>query len=866
TLLNGMATWTGLVQLYTGSYNYSIVEVQDSKYGITKFVNMTDGSSLVKLDIIWEEIYFTFSNDYNEEVSPSEQNFQDKLYFFANYNENATLYVYGNHTYDGAPFIGEAKLFNFFDIEHPSYLTFNSKGIAIWIGDFTKANLPVTFSVLEIVKELNYSVTTGSWSEVTISWDKIIVTFESNLVYSHGTWADINIGFQYKVGSNLEDVNLNTLRYDLHSSNGTNWYNINWTHFRDFNFESAFRWYNITALYDSSTGLSGFEIKHMYTDLGEGDDGELLFAWIDDKVPRILELSTFDWGNGTFLIMADITDNSEDWIGTGIGNVTLILKKPGIDVIFPQIPECFELSTGIYRYLFTYSFNQSFPELPTSFQFNYNETLSFSLRITDQGTSDFPAIFGLYRDPNSLITKSFTYRASSDDIAPQIISEDGKPFTLTYDESLDGRVTITVSVRDEIWSGLNEESVQLIIANFEGTSPIIENMAIIGSIADSRSELSFSSVANLTVHKSYEFTVIVADIAGNTYNYTYIEPKISDFAPPRIILSSINLKPTNDRQLEVSFEIEESGLGIDYVMVQIISPYVSQWYNLTVQGGIGGGGSTTTSIITYYGIIPINIAINQLVGETRYAINIRVADKSKNEKDLNTMDFNIYSEGLKPLIFEPLVLISGAVILIIIIAIGIRVTSRTEGYDIKRIKIESQKISREDILTLMDEYALGVTINFFDQVQGPVPVIWEPALLEDQEQVMLDLSDKSFSILEFVGLGEDERSGTFDFSTGSYDCTALGYTFAITNPEARGGKENLTVVLLLRKEWGDHLLTFQDELLEKIREIRTLIENEQPSSAIERKARQLREYVSRLMITLNQMYFNIDYKESLQVE
>ncbi len=451
---------------------------------------------------------------------------------------------------------------------------------------------------------------------------------------------------------------------------------------------------------------------------------------------------------------------------------------------------------------------------------------------------------------------------------PQIISKDGKPLTLAYDDSLDGRINITVSVRDELWSGLDEGSVQLIIANLKGNSYIIEKMNLTSSITDSRSEISFYSVENLNVHETYEFTIIVTDIAGNTYNYTYTEQEIRDFAAPRIILSSINLKPTNDRQLEVSFEVEELGLGIDYVMVQIISPYVSQWYNLTVQGGIGGEGSTITSRVIYSGILPIIFNFNQFFGETRYAVNIRVADRSGNEKYLNTALLNIpkYSDPLTPLILEPLVLISGAVILIIIIAIGIRVTSRTEGYDIKRIIIESQKISREDILTLMDEYALGVTVNFFDQVQGPVPVIWEPALLEDQEQVMLDLSDKSFSILEFVGLGEDERSGTFDFSTGSYDCTALGYTFAITNPEARGGKENLTVVLLLRKEWGDHLLTFQDELLEKIREIRTLIENEQPSSAIERKARQLREYVSRLMITLNQMYFNIDYKESLQVE
>jgi len=113
-----------------------------------------------------------------------------------------------------------------------------------------------------------------------------------------------------------------------------------------------------------------------------------------------------------------------------------------------------------------------------------------------------------------------------------------------------------------------------------------------------------------------------------------------------------------------------------------------------------------------------------------------------------------------------------------------------------------------------------------------------------------------------VGLEEKERSGTFDFSTGSYECTALGYSFAIANPEARGGKENLTIVLLLRKEWGDNLLTFQDELLEKLREIRELIEREQPSSMVEKKARELREFVSRVMIAFNKIYTGIEYEVS----
>ncbi|MHA1331567.1 MAG: hypothetical protein ACTSR2_10865, partial [Candidatus Hodarchaeales archaeon] len=83
----------------------------------------------------------------------------------------------------------------------------------------------------------------------------------------------------------------------------------------------------------------------------------------------------------------------------------------------------------------------------------------------------------------------------------------------------------------------------------------------------------------------------------------------------------------------------------------------------------------------------------------------------------------------------------------------------------------------------------------------------------------------------------------------------------IENPEARGGKENLTIVLLLRREWGENLLIFQDELLEKLREIRVLVENKQPPLEIEAKARELRELVSRLMIAFNHIYLKEEKKE-----
>jgi hypothetical protein len=326
--------------------------------------------------------------------------------------------------------------------------------------------------------------------------------------------------------------------------------------------------------------------------------------------------------------------------------------------------------------------------------------------------------------------------------------------------------------------------------------------------------------------------------------------------------------------LNITIKFEEKGVISGVTVGIVYLGDIIKWVNLSRQQGGGIGGQTTPGLNTeiFSALAQLDLDVFDFISLKTYSIVLSVSDNAGNSKYYDSRELeetwvgkNI-DESFNPLIFHPVFLLSSGIFLLIGIIVGIRITSKTVGYDLKQVMVESKKVSREVLLTMMDEYALGIIISFFDQVQGPVPVIWEPPLLEDQHQIMLDLSDKSFSTLEFVGLDEDERSSTFDFSTGSYDCTALGYSFAIENPQARGGKENLSIVLLLRKEWGDNLLTFQDVLLEKIREIRKLIEAQEPESVIEKKGRDLREFVSRLMITFNKMYSGINYEVDSMVE
>ncbi|PWI49219.1 hypothetical protein CEE45_02440 [Candidatus Heimdallarchaeota archaeon B3_Heim] len=882
----GFGVYSGLIQFDTGIYGYRIKEIDDSTYGITKFTNSSVidiENPSVSVDLIWEEIKFVYSNIQYSNLSDWDNIGVDK--FFVNYGEEGTLYIYGRHSFDQSPFNGTALVFAFQTAQNYSVSFVN--GFAVWNGDLTDYGGTVDFAVMEITTEIDFDVLYVSTEvySIIISWDKIVLTLKANITASHGTWSDIYVTYNYLISDEI--VNPSSISYTLLLNNGTLRENVSWTHFRDFSFGPDNHTYLITSIIDTNTSLSEAQIQYQWLDIDmDPKVGDLVVYWIDDKAPQVVELYTYDFGNGTILIVVDISDDTEAWNGSGVDTVVLFDKRPDVFYNFLGDIEYIILPSGVYRYYIRYTYNQEINNSEglslSYFQFDFDEDdpLTFSLEISDQVKPDqYPDIVGDLLKTNT-ITEIFTVRADYDPYDPKFNLKAGTEISVFYlnlDEIddlsniTDGDVVISVFIQDEIWSGINTSYVRILITDIEMNVTTTSLMTIAASpqFLNKRAELRFDWNGTLTVGKTYRLTVLIADNAGNNVNST-IEVTIEDHVAPRI--KSIKITQNTDRILSINVTVNELGFGVEYVQVGIFNlegTQVFQWVNLTKQVGKGSRVDQDQSIY-YYATTTLPLDLFDLVSSKSYSIQIKLADKTGNWKiydqgDLESLNLPV-DGSLPPLVFHPYVLLFGAIILISAIIIGIRITSRTEGYDLKKIFDEGEKISREVILTQMDEYALGVTVNFFDQIQGPVPVIWEPALLEDQEQVMLDLSDKAFSTLEFIGIDETERTGTFDFSTGSYECTALGYSFAIDNPQARGGKENLTIVLLLRKEWGDNLLVFQDELTEKLREIRDMIETQKDPIEIGKKARELREYVSRLMLSFNKLYAGINYDEVMQEE
>ncbi|MFX0207139.1 MAG: hypothetical protein ACFFDT_14210, partial [Candidatus Hodarchaeota archaeon] len=558
-------TYTGLVNINTDSYRYSVVAVLDKTFGITKFTNSSIidfENPQVQVDIIWESIEFTYSNIYNSSLSPDNQTWGVES-FFANYGENTTLYIYGRHSYDNSPFNGIAVLYEF-DSGTPYEILFIN-GIGNWTGDLSTAGLPVFFSVMEIKVEYDYGIlSVGTIDGIIISWDKIVITLEANLAYSHGTWADVYVTFNYLIYDSVP-VDPSNVTYDVVSSDGSIMgTNVSLTYFRDFSYSTIGRTYYITNIFDARTGLSQAEVRFRWLDQNmDPESGDLTIYWIDDKDPIIVELRTYDLGNGSLIIVLDVIDDSEQWIGSGIATVELFDERELVQAPFPLEPGYILLPSGIHRYYFKYSYNQWIDDPlwignEDYFQFEYGELLIFTLRITDHGTPDFPEVLGNLRNPRTITVDSFTVTPNFDPYRPGFISKNGTDITVFYpnlDEILtskpnitDGDVIVTVYIQDSIWSGIDRKSVQIIVIDTINNFNFTDFMTITNDSAPLRAELQFNWAGTLTVGGTYQLIVIITDNAGNTNTRT-VEVTIEDHLAPRI--EEITITETDDRRLKI---------------------------------------------------------------------------------------------------------------------------------------------------------------------------------------------------------------------------------------------------------------------------------------------------------------------------
>ena len=178
-------------------------------------------------------------------------------------------------------------------------------------------------------------------------------------------------------------------------------------------------------------------------------------------------------------------------------------------------------------------------------------------------------------------------------------------------------------------------------------------------------------------------------------------------------------------------------------------------------------------------------------------------------------------------------------------------------------KIKDIKNDNE-VITQLDLHTLGIIVSFFDQRHGPIPIITTPEILQDNYNLLVDLSDMSFSSARFSGNFEDEIYSTYNFNPGPGQfINIISFGFALDRPSARGGAENLTLNILIHKNVSELINQFIDKFQDRIHEIHKLMDKKgQDKDLITKKIKELRIFISKIIITYEKLYGTTELLDS----
>ena len=194
-------------------------------------------------------------------------------------------------------------------------------------------------------------------------------------------------------------------------------------------------------------------------------------------------------------------------------------------------------------------------------------------------------------------------------------------------------------------------------------------------------------------------------------------------------------------------------------------------------------------------------------------------------------------------------IIGGSLAIIAIVSLIIyRATRSTPFEDLLK------KVTEEDVMIKLPELCPGVILTIFDQRQGAIPILTDHSfgyehsgrIALETDNFILKVSDQAFSALGFEETLQGRRLGSLTLPNESM----LGFLqgIQIQNKAARGGFENLVLVVLTDLEYGTTLLTYQEYLHPLIDDLQTMLQVKKPLKEIENQMRVIRLQAVRLIL------------------
>jgi hypothetical protein len=200
-------------------------------------------------------------------------------------------------------------------------------------------------------------------------------------------------------------------------------------------------------------------------------------------------------------------------------------------------------------------------------------------------------------------------------------------------------------------------------------------------------------------------------------------------------------------------------------------------------------------------------------------------------------------------------IIGGSLFVALIVSIIVYRLTRRKPFEDLMAEIQEEEI--DFVYALMSP---GVVLSIFDQKKGPIPLLMDHSLNVEQyarrlrageENFLLKISDQAYSSLGFEEHDVGRRVGSIVLP--AEKMVGWVHGLQLPNKAARGGFENLTLIVLADSEYGNFLLNYQEYLHDEADELNSALKSKKGMEQVNEILSRIRRKSVRIMLAAQSM-------------
>ncbi|MCG3220303.1 MAG: hypothetical protein H7641_02890 [Candidatus Heimdallarchaeota archaeon] len=169
-------------------------------------------------------------------------------------------------------------------------------------------------------------------------------------------------------------------------------------------------------------------------------------------------------------------------------------------------------------------------------------------------------------------------------------------------------------------------------------------------------------------------------------------------------------------------------------------------------------------------------------------------------------------------------------------------------------------ITDEEVENNYSIFSPGVVLSIFDQRKGPVPLVMDHSLKAEKysmrlrmgtENFLLKISDQAYSSLGFEEHDVGRRVGSIVLP--GEKMVGWVHGVQLPNEAARGGFENLSLIVLADTEYGSYLLNYQEYLYDETDLLSAALKSKKELTEVNDILTKIRKKSVRIMLAAQRM-------------